>query len=414
MPYQQSEKEFLQRRNNALRLCHVNSLIWIAPGVINLAFPFNFPIPVAFAFVSSLVGLTIAIPYASVLLGSRLRLARNPSSSAGRAQSIFLALAFASPFLQYYDFFLIRGMTYLGNIGENREIYIASDPSLAGYFALFGLAFSLYFLSTKNNMLGTWASIPWLLNASILLMTGNRQYAALGILLIAYKTLLLRHKSINFGAIVKSIIFIILIFSGALVFQLNRQQFAEGEGIDYIYRITGIQCHDWFCDTPLEIPLAYLYQYFGNIYPGLSFSSQSEISTPLFSLTTPIIYRRIQSLFGGETQVEVVSRILDSIEMQYNIFPAFWTTMYSSVFFELSFIGPIILLITMFLLLTYASSLWINLGDDFGQAIFSIFMAFTGIGLMTLPVSDPVNFFLFIGILTTVIWRDCLLQSLKK
>lgn len=387
------------RFNGVIYLCHLNALVWLGPALIYQFFPFDFPVPVDWYVVLPIILATISVPYVSALLANRLKFVVPPTSGSRTSMKVALFVAFLSPLLLFADLFIFRGLAPLGDIELNRSIYMETGPSLVGYIALFGLAASLYLLTKSDKSFSLWFLLPWIANTALYILSGNRQYALLGVIILFYARFISRRAKIT-------VLSIAYFFSGVLTFatlalavQFLRQLTKEGRQTEFLYTISGIECHAWFCENPLETPLLYIYGYFGNIYSGLTIAASDIANAPVFSLTLPVFYRRFSSLIDGPTQDSVMSSISDSIEGRHDIFPNFWATMHAATFYEAGVFGIVALMALVFLLLTFAFAGWIRYGETRFQSAACVGMAFLAVGVMYFPLAEPVSFVLFVGML---------------
>jgi hypothetical protein len=387
-----------QLRFNGVRyLCHLNALVWLAPALIYQFFPFDFPVLVNWYVVLPIIFVTIAVPYASALLANRLMFAVPPTSESPASMKLAVCVAFLSPLLLFADLFVFRGLALLGDIEVNRSIYMETGPSLVGYFALFGLAASLYLLTKSDKDFSFWFLLPWMANTALFILSGNRQYALFGVIILFYARFITRRVKITALSIVYFFSGILAFATLALAVQFLRQLSKEGRQTEFLYTISGIQCHSWFCENPLETPLLYIYGYFGNIYSGLTIAASDIASAPVFSLTLPVFYRRFSPLIDGPSQDFVMANISDSIEARHDIFPNFWATMHAAIFYETGVFGIMALMVLVFMLLTFAFSGWIRYGESRFQSSACVGMAFLAVGVMYFPLGEPVNFVLFVA-----------------
>lgn len=392
------------RLNGVRYLCHLNALIWLVPAVIYLVFPFDFPIPVNWYVVLPIIVATIMVPYVSASFASVLKFQPPQTGDS----TIFLRLTFLaallSPVLLFIDLFIFRGLSPLGDIEVNRGIYMDTAPSAVGYIALFGLAASLYLLTKSGANFSRWFLLPWMANVSIFILSGNRQYALLGIILLFFSAFIGRRTRITVLSVVYFFTGVLAFAAAALSIQFFRQLSKEGRQTEFLYTISGIECHGWFCENPLEPPLLYIYGYFGNIYSGLTIAVSDIANAPVFSLSIPVLYRRYSSLIDAPRQDFVTESIGNSIEGRHGIFPNFWATMHATAYYEGGLLGVVLLLAFIFVFLTYAFSVWIKFGGTKFQSFACIGMSFLAVGVMYFPLSEPVNFILFVMIILLVLF----------
>ena len=265
-----------------LKYCAIAVMcVWIIPLITALVFPFELPIKQKYIVTSVALISIVTIVVIPLIFGRRaitacVHLHTTDHKLSGKIIyfSPSLWLSYIAPFFLYLDLYQIRGLDlFTSDFGANRYIYNMTVPSVFGYASYLlsgfgilqlGRIFLFRSLIRKLSLL-----TPYLLVSSLYVISGNRQYLFFGLLFLFYSYLLA--KPINIKRMILNIVYVgmalTLFFALMLVFQIKRQSEISGDQVDFLYAISDMECiGNEVCYSPVILPMAYFYQYYGNEY----------------------------------------------------------------------------------------------------------------------------------------------------
>lgn len=289
----------------------------------------------------------------------------------------------------------------------NREIFQNNHQVYNYIFVV--TVFSVIITSLSSYSSKTYKSFAkgtWLICGFLLLMTGNRQFVFFSLVyLMLYKLGISKNpKNVFF----KSIIFIIIVISLAILFSILRLDYIKAGNISaygkYMATLTGAKCVDEvFCETEMETAFQFLYAYLGMNYSGLTYSIEFNSlyqNFPFLSITFPVIYRRFE-FFG-------IQDYLGESVMKYDNFIAvttggnyshFFATMFGDISIEGGLTSVIFSAIIIFSLLFYYAKKVVRNGHEIDYMIFIFLCANMIFGFLQFPFSEPFVFFGMINLL---------------
>lgn len=392
------------------------SSIWMFPLILDTVLPFEIPAKMNYAVAIYAILSVFYMVFVPIIVIEKYYSVRSVKgtmkSAKAKGVNLLYVLSYISIFCLFIDLYYLRGLSLFSGIGGNRDIYINTSPSLFGYVSIMFLGNSILLLTFVKMVDGKYKKLkygfPFILAGSLMLLSGNRQFVFFG--LLYYLILFFLFSKLNKG-FVKQFIAILLVgvvfFSAMVSFQFNRQKQLEGNQLEFLYSISEMSCQDsMLCDSSLAIPFAYLYQYFGNEYQGLSVSVDINIkNSPIFSLTQPILYRRIYNIFGLEEPLTIHNRIFSAIESKTGMFPHFWSTMFSQIYLEYGIFG--VLLFPNILMFIHFSLLksYLLKNTIIPLSKLSTFYASIAFGIMFIPTVEVFIFFLYIFGFWPVLWK---------
>ncbi len=374
--------------------------VWLFPALYSIFFPFETNLTTNWYLVICVLFLffiSIILPVFYLTRRSYYDFFSDLSSF--RHEKIVLFLAFAAFFFQVIDIIFLRGISLNFNLHDNRAALENSSTHLT--FVLIALLPFVYFsILCFFEKKGSIYLVPFFCVSIVYLISGNRQFFVFGLILLFVMQFMIRpffSKKTIFRTFLVATLLIISMF----YFQFQRQPYAEGEQLQFIYRIANIECEGFLCQTIFETPLAYLYLYFGIQFSGLSSMlklsfDHDYVQAPLFSETIPVIYRRLESFFNLPEQSVVHMNMYDSFGQYYNIFPHFWRTMFGNFIFEYGFYGIFLLIFLIIFFGFFHILIFLKIKSRFSFFILSVFYSSMIFGIMFFPLFEPALFFLFL------------------
>ncbi|WP_172953314.1 O-antigen polymerase [Edwardsiella tarda] len=318
---------------------------------------------------------------------------------------LMLIISLISFPLTVYDF-LSRGVDFLGSVGNNRDIYTEHNSGFVSQLALFFMAFGLlsFFMFPVSGYM--YDKYKWKIIFILLIMVffslivGNRQIINVIFISIALKSI----DSFKIRFFSKYLLFFLFIISVLLSFvlwfQFERQSFVSGGGegqVDFLLKISNMKCvSDVLCGNASIIPLAYIFQYYGNEYHGITAVIESNADMPIFSQTLPVLYRRFSDFLMLPSYQQTRDVINGLIEAKYNMFPRFWRTMYAQIYLDFGWIGFALfnIFITMAMIINRVK--YFKYGRYVNYVNYHYILFFMVFGIMFFPLIEPIQFFSFI------------------
>lgn len=369
-------------------------LFWLIPLIIYQLTPFELAITVNYYIIYLFLSIFMFVLYSSFVNISKKKIVELKVKS----PYIFIIFAYIGCILLYSDLYVLRGLSFVSPF-DNRDKY--SDYAVSGltYLWLLFIPFVIFNIVLYSDNLNYFKKInigiPIFLSSVFFLLSGNRQFVFFIALFFTYKLILKNEKLDIKRVIIK--LFPAIVLLGILFFaiQILRQQGTQGSQLTYILTITGMNCKsEYFCDDSLLILLlAYIFNYFGNIYHGLTLFFENDITAPIGSLSAPLVYRRLSDIFDLQSHSGIIAGLDLKVEYLTGYFPAFWKTMFASFYAE----GGIIFLIII-LLLIYLSfvSLCVQSNKYISKNIVAFNLSFISFGLMFPPTAEPFLFMVYI------------------
>ncbi|MCR3969143.1 O-antigen polymerase [Aeromonas veronii] len=382
-------------------------MIWLAPLFLYIILPFELPIKVDFYYVAISI-----LSIASILLidffKKCTRLFLNPKYDS--KDEFFFKFLLLCSYL-YIPVIIINfyssGVDLSSSFGANRNTFTSGDGGILSQLSvLFSGALVLSVMMYNNVSMKGNCYKKHLIFLSLFivicnLIVGNRQILNIFafVFLIKYFIIndrinLLSKKFFLFSFI------LVFIISFMLWFQFKRQDFVVG-GIsgqmDFLYSISNIECTAKnFCNSIFAAPFLYIFQYYGNEYHGLTAVLSLDVDSPIFSQTLPVVYRRYSDFMGLPTQEEIRQMVHGAIENKYNIFPRFWSTMYSQIYLDFGWFGIITFNVIITCCITYNRVKFYLFGNYVNYLNYVFCLFFMTFGLMFFPLVEPLIFFMLL------------------
>lgn len=371
---------------------------WLLPIILHVILPFTMGFDADFLFVFFVVLFLFASVFLPIFVVPKRRHYEYECLSRSKLSRWFVILAYVSLVIQGVDIFYLRGINLGFDFGSNRD-YFSDGSSLATVSIMFlpfvYISLNGFFESKKLIYV-----LPFIFTSLFFVVSGNRQFFIFGVILFLVLYLMVNPR-LNFKFIFKLILFASVLVSLLFFVQFKRQGFAEGQQLEFVYNITGMECNGAACDKFYITPMAYLYLYFGVQYQGLTAvvdlsADYSEYRAPLFSQTVPVVYRRLESIFALKPQMEVHMDMYEIFEREYNVFPRFWRTMFSDFISEYGILGIGLLLLLLFMFGLYYLVVFVSSLSTLSFFTLATFYSSVIFGVMFFPLFEPVIFFLFI------------------
>jgi len=374
---------------------------WLLPVVVYIASPFDFSLPFNYVLSGLVILITWLVVKGPVVLVSGGKSSPPNKSIKKKRLGVFYYVGLMAPLFLILDLYFFRGLAFGGNVGDNRDLFIDTSPSLIGYLSLISQAFVILNLSQYGNYSGkrkVYCIVPYALTGLILASAGNRQFLMIGLILVVYAAILERPSiEIDLKIVLWSSLFLIVIGTLFLLMQFARQSFAAEDQLAFIVSISKLTCKGEICSTPLAVPLGYLFQYFGNIYQGLNYFMQNDISSPMFSSTVPIFYRRLESIFGLPNALAYFEEIGEAL--RYNaggVFPNFWKSMYADIFLDFGYFGLGVFFVAYFLGMTFIIKRVLSIDTEHTKSLFLLLCVYFSTGVMFIQTKETQNLFALI------------------
>lgn len=301
--------------------------------------------------------------------------------------------------LQVVEFIYFRDVQFSLDLNKNREVFSEGGSWLTFLIVILlpfsYINFNIFFEKKKIIFL-----LPFLMSSFMFFLSGNRQFFIFGVFLLTVYYFMI-NPSISLKKAVVSFFIGFILVSLLFFIQFKRQVYAEGEQLNFIYGIANMECNGSACDTFIETPFAYLYLYFGLQYAGLSSVHElvdldQNFTAPLFSQTNPFLYRRLGAFFSLPSKEEIDLNLMEIFEGKVNMFPAFWTTMFSGFMIEIGILGLFVLPLFFLCFGFFVFLLFIGHLTSFSFFSIAVFYSFLIFGVMYFPISEPVFFMLFL------------------
>lgn len=366
------------RSKRALLCCWLAVQPYCAILLINASFPYTYKYdridwiaPLVLAMVSILAG---AVYFAfNKLVHTDLKGA--PENRLFKPQPILYALSYAAVGALFAEFAINPEFRFNMDLAENREVL-----SKAGIIGTVGRVFAgsalLLLQLAVGNLVKTRSAktpssrkltstliissliqmFPFLLCALFFLASGNRQFLFIGMLITTFT--LIYNSGLRYFVNAKTIIAVaVLVFFG-IWFQFLRNRSSEGRQDEFLRNVIGIVENEnnilgsnYYVNSAAML----LFTYYGLEYNTLSavLASDLHASVP-FVNTLPVVYRRIDTIFGFEDQLQIAARSQEILENELNGFGGVWVTMFGTFYSEFawtSFFGyPAMAIIITFVL----------------------------------------------------------------
>jgi hypothetical protein len=404
-------------------------LLWHLPLVLSIVLPFTFPLREEDNFIYLLL---ILLLIHFIVAGGAFALFLTKSKNSNRILSsklinnpyedmpppyVYIVGAFMSPFILGIDNFFIKGVSISLNLSENREI-VGSSSTFLSLISVVCAGFAIYLLNwiwiIKYNKVKfrPLFLIPFVMTAIVIILTGNRQFLFLGIMLILLKAISIYRPSIR--QLMYWLVYIVCLgVPLAIVFQFLRQSNLEGRQDSFIMSIlslTVVNGHPFEkllgYESILFVPALYIYVYFGTQYDTISaYMKGIGEYMPFGSLTLPVLYRRWSDFFGLPVQDSIRDIVHGQIQSKFGIFPRIWATMFGGICAE----GGIGYIIAFSLFLSYIHFKLVNnflKNEQLSTTNLIIFYLFIMFGIITIGTYEVPFFFMIIQALVLTIIRS--------
>ena len=396
---------------------------WHLPFILNWLFPYESPLAEELHFSNVLLWLIslhiIILPALFVGILERPTPGRTVSSKDNAPISAFFMIAVIGALFVAIELFFVKGLSLSlsVNLSSNRDL--ASGPqTLFGQMGTVAAGFALYlillaFYRTEDGLpkAQPMLLIPFTLMSCIVLLSGNRQFIAIGLLLMVLVLATVYRSGLS-KMMLAILVIGVPLSAGLILFAMARQSSTKGRQDAFLLAISGIKIADqgnWFSSNyARRTSSLYVYYYYGTEPMVLSSAwNNDQSSAPPFSLTVPVLYRRFNGFLGLPTQDEVRAKELERLDSVYGIFPRIWATMYANVFYEWGRLGVfvfVLLLSLMHALLVRSFVLYRSAASSRRLCIFYAGIIF---GIMFIPTYEVS----FVGLLIAA-GADAFVQSL--
>jgi hypothetical protein len=366
------------RSKRALLCCWLAVQPYCAILLINASFPYTYKYdriewiaPLVLGMVSILAG---SIYFAfNKLVRSDLKGA--PDNRLLQPQPILYLLSYAAVGALFAEFAINPEFRFNMDLAENREVL-----SKAGIIGTVGRVFAgsaLLLLqlavgnvvktrSAKTSAGGKLTSgllassliqiLPFSLCALFFLASGNRQFLFIGMLITTFT--LIYNSGLRYFINAKTVAGAAVLLLLGIWFQFLRNRGSEGRQDEFLRNAIGIVENEnnvlgsnYYVNSAAML----LFTYYGLEYNTLSavLASDLHASVP-FVNTLPVVYRRIDAIFGFEDQLQIAARSQEILENELNGFGGVWVTMFGTFYSEFawsSFFGyPLMAVIIVFIL----------------------------------------------------------------
>lgn len=396
-------------------------VVWLFPAIYSLLFPFESSLETNW-YLISIVLLVFAFSLAFPIMVFRGKRSFDfVRQMAGfRSRRVVLFLAFLAFFVQVVDFVFLRGVQISLSLHENRDALDDSSTPLTLLLMLllpFVYISFIGFFERKSYLYLT----PFILVSIVTLISGNRQFFTFGVILFFIFRVMV-NPAFSLKSFLRFVVVFFALAAAMLAFQFKRQPYAEGNQADFIYQIANIKCSGFPCGTPLEVPFAYIYLYYGIEYAGLSSvivhsNEDGYVRAPLLSQTIPVLYRRLSGMFELPDQGVVHKEMHDQFEARFNVFPHIWRTMFSNFVFEYGAYGVLVLSILVLCFGFYHLFILFLIGSRYSLFAVAAFYSSMMFGVMYFPLFEPHIFIMFFYLMISslfVIVKSLLRASIKS
>lgn|GEM_PF-2817031 len=372
---------------------------WSIPALLYYFSPFSVSLEVdvvLFLLVFTLIVFVSVLPV-FILAGKSYLYSRDLIFS--RLGMVSFLLSCLGLILQVFEFIYFRGVHFSLDLNKNREAF-SEGGSWLNFLVVILLPFSYINFNTFFEKKKIIFLLPFLMSSFVFFLSGNRQFFIFGVFLFTIYYFMI-NPSINLKKIVVGFFVGVVLVSLLFFLQFKRQAYAEGEQLNFIYNIANMECNGSTCNTFIETPFAYLYLYFGLQYAGLSsvyelVDLDQNFTAPLFSQTNPILYRRLGAFFNLPPKEKIDLNLMEIFENKVNMFPAFWSTMFSGFMIEVGVLGLFVLPLFFLCFGFFVFLLFIGNFTSFSFFSIAVFYSFLMFGVMFFPISEPVFFMLFL------------------